>query len=230
MPQLLSPHSSASAPHKGSIPASRSPHPPQLEKAHVQQQDPVQPKKKKKIKKEEKWSTQRRHFFSLNFSREKFWLSLKFYSVLSFETTSSIPSPTHSLKIFFFPISLTYIFIWLYPGLLNCGVGEDSWESLGLQGIQPVHPKGDQSWIFIGRNDVEAETPVLWPPDAKSLLIGKDPDAGKDWGQEEKGTTEDEMVGWHHWLDRHEFGCGERLERADSGSCLDWFSRVCSQT
>ena len=64
--------------------------------------------------------------------------------------------------------------------------------------IQPVHPKGDQSWVFIGRIDVEAETPILWPPDAKSWLIGKDPGAGKDWGQEEKGTTEDAMVGWHH--------------------------------
>ena len=88
---------------------------------------------------------------------------------------------------------------------LNCGVGEDSWESLGLKGLQPVHPKGDQSWVFIGRTDVEAETPILWPPDAKSWLIGKDPDAGKDWGQE-KGITEDEMVGWHHLLDGHGFG------------------------
>ena len=76
--------------------------------------------------------------------------------------------------------------------LLSCGVGEDSWESLGLQ--------GDQSWVYIGRTDVEAETPILQPPDAMSWLIGKDPDAGKDWGQVEKGTTEEEMVGWHHWL------------------------------
>ena len=72
--------------------------------------------------------------------------------------------------------------------------------------IQLVHPKGDQSWVFIGRTDVEAETPILWPPDKKSWLIWKDPDAGKDWGQEEKGTTEDEMIGWHHRLDRHGFG------------------------
>ena len=72
--------------------------------------------------------------------------------------------------------------------------------------IQPVHPKGNQSWIFIGRTDVEAETPILWLPDSKSWLIRKDPDAGKDWGQEEKGMTEDEMVGWHHWLNGHEFG------------------------
>ena len=69
---------------------------------------------------------------------------------------------------------------------------------LDYKEIQPVHPKGDQSWVFIGRTDAEAETPILWPPDAKKWLIGKDPDAGKDWGQEEKGTTEDEMFGWHH--------------------------------
>ena len=77
---------------------------------------------------------------------------------------------------------------------------------LDYKEIQPVHPKGDHSWVFIGRTDVESETPVLWPPDAKSWLIGKDPDAGKDWEQEEKGMTEDEMVGWHHRLNEHEFG------------------------
>ena len=76
--------------------------------------------------------------------------------------------------------------------------------SLDCKEIQPVHPKGEQSWVLIGRTDAEAETPVLWP-DAKSWLIGKDPDAGRDWGQEEKGTTEDEMAGWHHWLSGHEF-------------------------
>ena len=69
----------------------------------------------------------------------------------------------------------------------------------------PVHPKGSQSWIFIGRTDAEAETPILWPPDGKNWLIGKDSDAGKDWRQEEKGTTKDEMVGWHHQLYGHEF-------------------------
>ena len=72
--------------------------------------------------------------------------------------------------------------------------------------IQPVHHKRDQSWVFIGRTDAEAETPILWPPHVKSWLIGKDPDARRDWGQEEKGTTEDEMAGWHHRLDAHEFG------------------------
>ena len=77
---------------------------------------------------------------------------------------------------------------------------------LDCKEIQPVHPKGDQSWVFIGKTDVEAETPILWPPHAKSWLIEKEPDAGRDWGQEEKGITEDEMAGWHHRLDEHGFG------------------------
>ena len=85
--------------------------------------------------------------------------------------------------------------------LLNCGVGEDSWESLDCKEIQPVHSKGNQSWVFFGRNDAKAETPVLWLPHVKSWLTGKDSDAGRDWGQEEKGTTEDDMAGRHHWLD-----------------------------
>ena len=89
--------------------------------------------------------------------------------------------------------------------LLNCGARGNSWESLGLQGDPPSPSKGSQSWLFIGRTDAETETPTLWPPDAKSWLIWKDPDAGKDWRQEEKGMTEDEMVGWHHWLKGHEF-------------------------
>ena len=72
--------------------------------------------------------------------------------------------------------------------------------------IQPVHPEGNQFWIFIGRTDAEVEASILWPPDMKNWLIGKDPDAGKDWGQEKKETTEDEMVGWHHQLNGHEFG------------------------
>ena len=81
---------------------------------------------------------------------------------------------------------------------------------LDCKEIQLVHPKGDQSWVFIGRTDIEAEIPILWPPDVKSWLIWKDPDAGKDWRQEEKGKidekgkTEDEIIGWHHWLDGDE--------------------------
>ena len=104
--------------------------------------------------------------------------------------------------------------------LLNCGVGEDSWESLGWQ--------GDQSWIFSGRTDVEAETPILWPPDVKNWLIGKDPDPGKDWGQEEKGMTEDEMVGWHHWLNGHEFEqtLGDGDGQGSLACCSLWGRRV----
>ena len=77
---------------------------------------------------------------------------------------------------------------------------------LNCKEMQAVHPKADQSWVFIGRTDAEAETPVLWPPDVKSWLIWEDPDAGKNWGQEEKGMTKDEMVGWYHRLNGHEFG------------------------
>ena len=89
--------------------------------------------------------------------------------------------------------------------LLNCGVGEDSWDSLGLQG-DPPSPFWRRSTLdFFGRSDAKAETPILWPPHVKSWLMGKDPDADRDWGQEEKGMTEDEMAGWHHRLHGHEF-------------------------
>ena len=95
---------------------------------------------------------------------------------------------------------------------------------LDCKEIQPVHSKGDQSWVFIGRTDAKAETPVLRPPHTKSWLIGKDSDAGRDWGQEEKGTTEDEMAGWHHWLDGHEFewtpGVGD--EQGGLACCDSW--------
>ena len=76
--------------------------------------------------------------------------------------------------------------------------------SLDSKEIKPVNPKGNQPWVFIGRIDAEAKVPIFWPPDMKSWLTGKDPDAGKGWGQEEKGAAEDEMVGWHHWLNGHE--------------------------
>ena len=86
------------------------------------------------------------------------------------------------------------------------GVLEKPLESpLDCKETQPVHPKGDQSWVFIGRTDAEAETPILWPPSAKCWLMWKDPDAGQDWREAKKGTAEDEMAGWHHWLDEHEF-------------------------
>ena len=88
--------------------------------------------------------------------------------------------------------------------LLTCGVGEDSWQSLGLQGDEPVNLKGNQCWIFLGKTDAETEAPILWSPDAKNWLFGKDPNDGKDWRQQEKGTTEDEMIGWHQRLNEHE--------------------------
>ena len=112
---------------------------------------------------------------------------------------------------------------------------------LDCKEIKSVNPKGNQSWIFIGRTDAEAETPVLWPPDTKNWLIWKNPDAGKDWRQEEKGTTEDEIVGWHHWLDGHEFeqapGVGDGQGRlvcyspwgpkeSDTTEWLNWTERV----
>ena len=109
---------------------------------------------------------------------------------------------------------------------------------LDCKEIKLVNPKGNQPWIFIGRTDSDAEAPILWPPDVKSWLIRKDPDAGKDWRQEDKGTSEDEMVGWHYWLDGHEFeqalGVGDgqgslaccspwRLEESsDTTEQLDW--------
>ena len=123
-------------------------------------------------------------------------------------TNITLPTKVHLVKAIVFPVVIYGCESWTIKKtecwrimLLNCGVGEDSWESLGLQ----VYPKGDQSWMFIGRTDAETETPILWPPDAKNWLIWKDPIAGKDWRWEEKGMTEDEMVGWHHRLDGHEF-------------------------
>ena len=95
---------------------------------------------------------------------------------------------------------------------------------LDCKEIKPVSPKGDQSWIVIGRTDAEAEPSILWPPDSKSWLIGKDSDAEKDWGQEEKGMTEDEMVGWYHWLDGHEFeqALGNGEGQRSLASCSPW--------
>ena len=110
---------------------------------------------------------------------------------------------------------------------------------LDCKEIQPVNPKENKSWLFIGRTDAETEAPVLWSPDVKSWLIRKDPDARKDWRQEEKGTTEDEMVGWHHWLNEHEFeqalgvgdGQGSRAcyspwgrKESDMTEWLNWLS------
>ena len=95
---------------------------------------------------------------------------------------------------------------------------------LDCKEIQPVHPKGNQSWIFIGETEAEAEAPVFWPPVGKNWLIGKDPDVGKDWREEEKGTTEDEMVGWNHWLDGYEFEQALRVidEQGSLACCIPW--------
>ena len=102
---------------------------------------------------------------------------------------------------------------------------------LDCKEIQPVHPKGDQPWVFTGRTDAEAETLVLQPPHAKSWLIGKDSDAGRDWGQEEKGTTEDEIAGWHQQLDGHEFGWTPGVsEGQGSLACCDSWGHKESDT
>ena len=124
----------------------------------------------------------------------------------------TLPTKVHLVKAMVFPVimygcELDYKESWAQKNwCFWIVVLEKILESpLDFKEIQPVHPKGDQSWVSIGRTDVEAKTPILWPPDAKSWLIWKDPDAGKDWRWEKKGTTEDEMVRWHHWLNGHEF-------------------------
>ena len=103
---------------------------------------------------------------------------------------------------------------------------------LDCKEIQPAHPKGDQSWMFIGRNDVEVDTRILWLPDVNRWLIWKDPDAGKDWGQEEKGTTEDEMAGWHHQLNGHEFGLTPGVGNGQGGlaCCSPWDCKESDRT
>ena len=109
--------------------------------------------------------------------------------------------------------------------LWKCG-GEDSWESLDSKQVKPVNPKGNQPWIFIGRTDAEAEAPILWPPDRKNHLFGKDLEAGKDWGKKENGVTDNEMVGWHHWPNGCEWanlGKGER--QRSRACCSQWGSQ-----
>ena len=123
-----------------------------------------------------------------------------------------LPSKVHLVKALVFPIVMYGCESWTIKKAecwridafeLLCWRRLLRVSSTGKE-MQPVHPKENQSWILIGRIDAEAETPILWPPDAKNQLIGKDSDAGRDWRWEEKGTTEDEMVGWHHWLGGHE--------------------------
>ena len=133
------------------------------------------------------------------------------------------------VKALGFPV-VTHIWMWDWDHkefIFQIVVLEKTPESpLDCKEIQPVNPKGNQQWIFIGRTDAKAEAPVLWPPDAKSWLTGKGPDAGKDWGQKEKGT-EDEMVGWQHWLSGHEFehALGDRGQ-ASLVCCRPWGHRV----
>ena len=116
--------------------------------------------------------------------------------------------------------------------LLNCGVEKTLGNLLDCKEIQPAHPKGNQSWIFFGRTDAEAETPILWPPDLKNQLIGKDAYAGKDWRREEKGMTEDEMVGWHHRLDGHEFEQAPAFGdgQGSLGCCSPWDRKESNMT
>ena len=125
----------------------------------------------------------------------------------------TLPTKVHLVKVLVFPVvmygcELDYKESWALKNWCFWTVAlEKTLESpLDCREIQPVHPKGNQSWIFMARTDVEAETPILWPPNAKNWLIGKDPDAGKDWRWEEKGMTEYEMVAWHHQLNGHAFG------------------------
>ena len=132
---------------------------------------------------------------------EKLWPNIHHVKKQSHYFTNKGPSSQS------YGFSSSHIWMWELdyreswaPKLLNCGDGEDSWESLGLQG----DPTSPSSWIFPGRIDAEAETPIFWPPDVKNPLVWKDPNAGKDWRREEKGTTEDEMVGWNH-LNGHRF-------------------------
>ena len=123
----------------------------------------------------------------------------------------TLPTNVHLIKALVFPVVMYGCENWTIKKAEHQRIDafelwllEKTLESpLDCKEIQPVHPKGDQSWVFIERTDVEAEVPVIWPPDVKNWLICKDPDVGKDWRQAEKGTTEDEMVGWHHWLNEH---------------------------
>ena len=123
----------------------------------------------------------------------------------------TLPTKVHLVEAMVFPVVMYGCESWTVKKAEHWRIDAfDLWcwrtleSPLDFKEIQPVHSKGDQSWVFFGRTDAEAETPILWPPHAKSWLIGKDSDAGRDWGQEEKGTTEDEMAGWHHWLNGHE--------------------------
>ena len=146
------------------------------------------------------------------------WGKINLDSILKSKDIA-LPTKVHLVKAMVFPVVMYGCESWIIKKAEGQRIDAFelwSWKRLSrVQGrsnledlckeIQPVHPKGNQSWIFIGRTDAKAEAPILWPPDVKSWVIWKDPGAGKDWRWEEKGTTEDETVGWHHWLDGHEF-------------------------
>ena len=141
----------------------------------------------------------------------------------------TFPTKVHLVKAMIFPVVMCGCESWTRRKaeelmLSNCGVGEDSWESRGHKEIKPVNPKGNQPWTFIGRTGAETEAPILWPPDVKSQLIGKDSDAEKVWGQEEKGATEDQMVGWHHLLNGREFEQtpGDSERQGSLACCGPW--------
>ena len=142
-----------------------------------------------------------------------------------------LPTKVHIVKAMVFPVVMYRCESWTIKkaehwriDAFKRGVREDSWKSLDCKRIKPVNPKGNKLWIFIARTGTEAKAPILWPPDGKSQFIRKDPDAGKDWRQEEKGTTEDKLVGWHHWLNGHEFeqtpGVGEG--QGSLACCSPW--------
>ena len=134
----------------------------------------------------------------------------------------TLPTKVCLVKAMVFPVVMYGCESWTVKKAERWRI--DAFELWCWRRLQPVHSKGDQSWVFFGRNDAEAETPVLWPPDAKSWLIGKDSDAGRDWGREEKGMTEDKMAGWHHGLDgcKLEWTLGVGDRQGDLACCSSW--------
>ena len=175
----------------------------------------------------------------------KRWLLLGRKAVMNLDSILksrdiTLPTKVCTVKIMVFPVVMYGCESWTLKKAEHWRI--DAFElwcqrrlprvPLGCKEIQPVHPKGNQPWRFSGRTDAEAEVPILWPPDAKSWLTAKDPDAGKDWGQEEKGTTEDEMVGWHHWLNGHEFEetSGDGGGQGSLACCIPWGPKVLGTT
>ena len=146
----------------------------------------------------------------------------------------TLPTKVHLVKSMVFPVVMNgWEEIWVPKNWCFWTVVlEKTLESsLACKEIQPVHSKGDWSWVFFGRNDAKVETPVLWPPHVKSWLTGKDSDAQRDWGQEEKGTTEAEMAGWHHWLNGHESEWTPGVGDGQGGlECCDSWGRKESDT